>query len=332
MLRRNFSLALAASTAAQPARKVRAGFLGVSHSHAPDKLRLVQSHPRYQLVGVWEPDENVRTQLAKLRLPFVDKDKLLKDPSVDLLFIESGVKMHAGLALEAADAGKHLHIEKPPSDSMSIFRKVCAIAKLRNLHLQTGYMWRFNPAVTKACEAARTGALGDVFHIHARMNTLIGSDRRPEWDLFLGGQMFEQGAHLIDIVVRLMGLPRTITPFLRHDGAFEDNLKDNTVAVLEYERAVAVIAASVLQPNAFSHRTVEIFGSKGNAVVRPIEPPSLEIDLAGKPREKIALPPYERYRGDIDEMAAAILDGKPLSVTLEEEQMVHEVLLTASRM
>jgi hypothetical protein len=67
-------------------------------------------------------------------------------------------------------------------------------------------------------------------------------------------------------------------------------------------------------------------------VVRPIEPPSLEIDLAGQAKQKVALPPYQRYVGDIDEMAAAVLDGKPLGVTLEQELQVHEALLTASQM
>lgn len=333
MLRRDFPLMLAAAALpAQTNRKVRAGFLGAAHSHAYDKIRLVMAHPRYTLAGVWEPEEKARAGLAKLSPPFVEKQNLLDDPSVEVLFVESEVLTHAPLALEAVSAGKHVHVEKPPSAEMPIFRKICAIAATRKLHLQTGYMWRFNPAVNQALAAARSGSLGDIYHIHARMNTLIGADRRPEWNLFRGGQMFEQGAHLIDIVVRLLGPPRRITPFLRRDGAYADTLKDNTVAVLEYERAMALIVASVLQPNATAHRALEIFGTKGNAVVRPIEPPSLELDFAGQPKQRPALPPYERYQGDIDEMAAAILDGKPLSVTLDQEIQVHETLLAASQM
>lgn len=332
MRRRDFPLALAAVPLAAQTRKVKAAFLGAAHSHAPDKLKLVMAHPRYEFAGVWEENEKVRASLTPLKPVFRAKRQLLEDPSIEVLFIESEVATHANLALEAVNAGKHVHVEKPPSDSMGIFRKICAVAETRKLHLQTGYMWRFNPAVVQACDAARSGTLGDIYHIHARMNTLIGEDRRPEWNLFRGGQMFEQGAHLIDIVVRLMGMPKSVTPFLRHDGPFNDTLKDNTVAVLSYDRCVAVIAASVLQPNASAHRTLEIFGAKGNAVVRPIEPPSLEIDIAGQPKRKPALPPYQRYTGDIDEMAAAILDGRPLSVSLQQELQVHEVLLTASQM
>jgi predicted dehydrogenase len=140
------------------------------------------------------------------------------------------------------------------------------------------------------------------------------------------------------MVVRTLGRPQRITPFLRHDGAFADKLKDNTAAVLEFPRAMAVITSSVLQPNANAHRALEIMGSKGTAVVRPIEPPTLEIDLAAdagpykKGRQKVALPPYERYVGDIAELARAIRGEGKMSVTLDEELAVQETLIAASQM
>ncbi len=336
MNRREF---LAATTvAAQPTRRVRAAFLGLAHSHAAEKLRLVAASPDYELLAAWEDDLKLRPAYAKYNLRWREKRDILADPQVEVVFIESDVPRHESLALEAVEAGKHVHIEKPPSDNVRGFRRIVDVARRKRLHLQTGYMWRYNPAVVRAIEAARQGWLGEVYLIHARMNTLIGADRRPEWDLFSGGQMFEQGAHLIDIVVRALGRPIRITPFLRHDGAFADKLKDNTAAVLEFPRAMAIITSSVLQHNANAHRALEIMGSKGTAVVRPIEPPSLEIDLAEtagpyqKGRQKVALPPYQRYAGDIAELARAVRGEAKLGVTLEDELAVQETLIAASMM
>lgn len=336
MNRRDF---LAVSAAAlQPSRRVGAAFLGLGHSHAPEKLRLVSISPDYELLGAWEDDAKVRAAFAKQDLRWREKRDILADPKIEVVFIESDVPRHEALALEAVKAGKHLHVEKPPSDNVRGFQKIVGIARTKHLHLQTGYMWRHNPAVVRAIEAAKQGWLGDVYLIHARMNTLIGAGQRPEWDLFAGGQMFEQGAHLIDIVVRTLGLPQRIAPFLRHDGAFNDKLNDNTAAVLEYPRAMAIVTSSVLQPNANAHRTLEIMGSKGTAVVRPIEPPSFEIDLAEaagpyqKGKQKVALPPYSRYVGDIAELARAARDEGAMSVTLDDELAVQETLITASRM
>ena len=340
MNRRAFSAALAAvPLTAQTGRRVRAAFLGAGHSHAYEKVRLVRSSPKYELAGVWEPDSNVRASYARLgEIAWLDKKQILADKSIEVVFVESDVKTHAALALETVTAGKHVHIEKPPAQTMDEFARIVHIARDKKLHLQTGYMWRFNPAVMRAMEAAKKGWLGDIYLIHARMNTLIDANRRPEWNLFPGGQMYEQGAHLIDIVVRLLGMPKRITPFLRHDGAFDDTLKDNTAAVLEFDRAMAIVISSVLQPAAGPHRALEIFGTKGTAVIRPIEPPALEIDLAAdagpyiKGMQKVMLPRYERYVGDINEMADAIIEGRPLGTTLDQELAVQEVLLTASQM
>jgi len=338
MLQRREFLTLPAAAALQP-RRLRAAFLGAAHSHAYDKLRLVKASPDYELAGVWEESAAARQTLEKLGpLPWRPKQEILADRGIEIIFVESDVPQIPLLAIEALEAGKHCDIEKPIADTRERLRRIISLAREKRLVVQGGYMWRYNPAVRQALEAARQGWLGEVYLIHARMNTLIGPDRRPEWNRFSGGQMFEQGAHLVDIIVRLMGRPLRITKFLRHDGPHDDTLKDNTAAVLEYGRAMAVITSSVLQPNAGQHRTLEIFGANGNAVVRPIEPPSLEIDLA-KPagpyragKQKVELPPYERYVGDIAALARAVRGERALETTAETELAVHETLLEASGM
>lgn len=331
---------LASGAAAQiPGRRLRAAFLGAAHSHAFDKLRLVIESPDYELAGVWEEAPQARAALAKLgSLPWRPKAEILSDRSVQVIFVESDVPQIPLLAIEALEAGKHCHIEKPVADTRERLQRIVSLAESKGLIIQAGYMWRHNPAVERAVEAAREGWLGDVWLVHARMNTWIGAQRRPEWNRFAGGQMFEQGAHLVDIVVRLLGRPQRVTPFLRHDGPFADTLKDNTAAVLEYGRAMAVITASVLQPDAGAQRALEIFGTQGSAVVRPIEPPSLEVDLSRASgayragRQKVDLPPYERYKGDIAALARAVRRESPLAVTPAMELAVHETLLDASNM
>jgi predicted dehydrogenase len=338
MIHRREFLTLSAAAALQP-RRLRAAFLGAAHSHAFDKLRLVKESPDYELAGVWEESASARQTLEKLGpLPWRPRQEILADRGIEVIFVESDVPQIPLLAIEALEAGKHCHIEKPIADTRARLSRIIELARQKRLIIQGGYMWRYNPAVRQALEAARQGWLGGVYLIHARMNTLIGPERRPEWNRFAGGQMFEQGAHLIDIVVRLLGRPQRTTRFLRHDGPFEDTLKDNTAAVLEYGSAMAILTSSVLQPNAGQHRTLEIFGSNGNAVVRPIEPPSLEIDLAQAAgpyragRQKVDLPPYERYVGDIAALARAVRGGRALETTAETELAVHETLLEASGM
>jgi predicted dehydrogenase len=323
MMRRREFLATGLASAAGDC--IRIGFLGSSHSHAAEKIRVVRESPHWELAAISEDDGPTR-------------DRLLADPSIGVVAVESGVKLHAGHARLALEAGKHVHLEKPPSDNMREFREIVALAERRKRIVQMGYMWRYHPGFRAILEAARQGWLGEIYLVRGTMNTLIGADRRPDWNLFRGGQMFEQGAHLIDPLVRLLGLPARITPFLGSHGPFRDHLADNTVAVFEYPRALGVITASVLQPNANAHRSFEVFGSGGTAVLRPIEPGALVVDLvkAAGPyaagMQQVKLAPFRRYVGDFDELAAAVRADKPLAISPDEDLKVHEALLRASGM
>jgi predicted dehydrogenase len=337
MTRRTF-LAAAPALTQPPARKLRIAFLGAAHSHAAEKIRVVQASPAWVLAGIVESNPAVRAPFEKAGIPILTREAVLKDDSIEVVAVESEVKPHAADGLAALNAGKHVHLEKPPSLNRNDMRALLDAARRKQRFLQMGYMWRHHSGMHRLIEAARQKWLGDIYLVRGTMNTLIGADRRPEWNLFSGGQMFEQGGHLLDPIVRMLGMPVKVSPFLRSDGDYQDGLKDNTAVVLEYPRAMAIVTSAVLQPNANAYRTLEVFGSNGTAVLRPIEPPTLEIDLV-KPagpyqagRQKVSLPPFQRYEGDFRELAECILQGKPLSVTPEEDWNVQQVLLTASRM
>lgn len=341
MTRRNFVAAATTSLAAAPPadpKRIRIAFVGLNHSHAEDKVKICRTSPDWEFVGAWEPDEKVAAPFRQAGVPFVDKAKILADATIPIVAIESEVKPHAKYALEALEAGKHLHLEKPPSDNMADMRRIVDLARKKKRIVQMGYMWRHHPGMNKVIEAARQGWLGDIYLVRGQMNTLI-TDRRWEWALFHGGQMYEQGGHLIDPLVRMMGRPNKISHFLRHHGKYKDNLLDNTAAVFEYPGALAIINSSVLQPGATGHRMFEAQGSNGIALLRPIEgPPRLEIELvkaagpykAGK--NVIELPPFQRYVGDFVELARSFRTGAPLSVSLDQDLEVQEALLRASDM
>jgi predicted dehydrogenase len=338
MQRRTFLGAMAAPLGAQTPAPIRIAFLGGAHTHSAQKAALARDSPRWELAGLAEDDPAVRARYEKDGFPLLTRKQVLEDASIRVVAVGSAVPDHARDARQALEAGKHLHLEKPPATNMKDYRVLADLAARRNLLVQVGYQWRYNPAIKAALEAARKGWLGDVHTVRGAIDTIAGPEPRREWAAYKGGQMFELGCHLLDPVARLLGRPTAVTPILRKHGAFDDNLADNTVAVLEYPRALAVISSSTLRPNAFRNRWFEIAGSNGSALVRPIEPPALELDLAkaagpyGAGRQSVKLPPYERYVDDFAELEQAVRLGRPLSVTPAEELVVQETLLRASGM
>jgi predicted dehydrogenase len=338
MNRRFFLATAAAPLAAQQPPRLRIAFLGGAHGHTPAKVAAVKESPDWELVGICEDDPAARRPYEKAGVPFLSRAAVLKDESIRVVAVGSSVKDHARDAHQALAAGKHLHLEKPPSATLPEFRSLLELARGKRLLLQVGYMWRYNPGFRAAIDAARNGWLGTVHTVRGTIDNTGAPAQRPEWAAFKGGQMFELGCHLLDAAVRLLGRPVNIAPFLRRHGGFDDTLADNTAVVLEYPRALAMITSSTLRPNAFRHRFFEIMGSKGTATIAPLEPPALELDLAEAAgpypagRSTPKFPPYRRYVDDIAELAQSVRTGRPLTITPEQELLVHETLLRACNM
>ncbi|MBI2688885.1 MAG: Gfo/Idh/MocA family oxidoreductase [Acidobacteria bacterium] len=316
------------SLAAKP--PIGIGFLGASHSHAEGKMEAVLANPAFHVVASTEPTRNFKNVLSR--------QALLQHPGIQVIAVESAVRDHARDGLAVLEAGKHLHLEKAPAGNKRDFEKIVSLARRNNRLLQIGYMWRYHPGINLATDAARQGWLGQVYLVRASIGNLLAADRRPEWAEFKGGNMFELGCHVLDPVVRLLGAPRRVTPFLHKHGKGSDTLADNTAAVLEYDSAMAIIHGSNLQPHSGKYRAFEVHGSNGAIIVNPIEPPAVTVDLdkpAGPYKagsQQVPMPPYKRYVDDFIELAAAIRGEAQLRVSYDENLLVHDVLLRASGM
>ncbi|HEY5311909.1 MAG TPA: Gfo/Idh/MocA family oxidoreductase [Pirellulales bacterium] len=325
----------AAADAAGKAR-IPIGFLGATYSHGPAKIKLAMSSPDWEFVGVCDASAAGRQTCDKLGAKLISPDELWQRARV--VAVESDVRDHAPQALLALKAGKHVHLEKPPATRFAEMQAVVALAREKQLLLQTGFMWRYHPGFQAIFEAVRQGWLGDVFMVRGFISNHLAPARRQEWGAFQGGSMFELGSHLVDATVRLLGKPRTVTPFLHSDGNFHDALKDNNVAVLEYERATAVLLNTALQAGATPRRSFQVLGTNGTATLEPIEPPTLAIELvkaAGpykRGSQQVPLPAYERYTGDFADLAAAVRGEHPLAVSLDDELVVAETVLKAGGM
>lgn len=320
--------AVAAPTPARP----RIGFLGVAYSHAAEKIRILRNSADFAFAGIWAENDTLARRYAAQGVPLLSQDELLR--SCEVIVVESDVPTHALHARLALEAGCHVHLEKPPALSLAEFDPLIRLAREKRRHLQIGYMWRYHPGLRTVFEAIRNGWLGEVFLVRGMLNNTLATDRRAAWAGFPGGVLFELGSHLIDAIVRLLGRPDRVTPFLKTHGG-SDSLADNNVVVFEYPRATALLTSATLQPNAGAHRAFEVLGTRGSAVVRPLEPPSVHLDLADaagpyrRGPQEVPQPAYRRYVEEFIDLARVLRDGGPLPVSLDQERTIQETLLRA---
>ncbi len=332
-------MASAGAAHATPADRIRTGILGVQHSHLSGKLQAMIDNPDFDVMAVCERDETTRRAHAGdpllKPLRWMSIDEMLADKTLDLIVFEGVVKDAIPFGMRVLEAGKHLHLEKPPTNRMEPFRALVEAARGRNRRLQLGYLWRFHQGTDAALEAFKKGWLGDVFMIRATINSDRDAAQRSVEARYPGGSMFELGGHMIDRVIAFLGRPARVQHWLRHDTAIDDTLKDNTLAVFEYASAVATVVSSAR--DAAMNRHFEVIGTNGTIIINPMEPaPTLRVNLRAaqgpykKGWQEVKLPPQPRFIRDFQELARAIKSGTELRYSYDHELLLHETLLRAS--
>ena len=320
---------------------VRTGILGTRHSHTTGKLKAMQDSQDYEVAGICENDPAARAQAQKdprfKGLRWMSEEDLLSDSSIHLIVVECNVWEALPLGAKVIRAGKHLHLEKPPGNEWAPFKELVEEARSKKLLLQTGYVWRWHQGVNAALDAARNGWLGEVYSIRGTMNADRDPEQRAIESRYRGGGFFELGGHVIDRIVELLGRPRKVQSWLRHDTRHPDKLADNNLAVLEYDKVLATIMQSARMAGAGDHRSFELIGTDGTVLVWPeSSPPKMRVHMRKSQGpytagwQDITLPTQPRFVGDFRELARAVKSGEPLKLSYDHELLLHETLLRAS--
>src|ERR1051326_1406543 len=337
-LRHTSTGVLTAMAANAAVSKIRTGMLGTKHSHFAGKLKAMMDSPDYEIAGIVENDAAAKAKLhnnAQLAsIPLRSEEQLLNDPSVNLIVVECNVWEALPWGRKVIDAGKHLHLEKPPGNDWSAFKELIDEARRKKLLVQTGYLWRWHQGVMAAIDAAQNGWRGEGFMVRGAMNSDRDADQRATEAHYKGGGLFELSGHVIDRVIEVLGRPKTVKSWLRHDTSVPDKLADNNVSVFEYDKALAVITQSAKMSGAGDHRSFEILGTEGSFALNPeSNPPRMQVNMR-KPQgpyktgwQNISLPPQPRFVGDFKELARALKSGQPLKHSYEHELLLHETLL-----
>ena len=130
-------------------------------------------------------------------------DDALAEPGVDAVIIATVNASLAEISLAALRAGKHALIEKPVALNASQIEPLIREAESRKLVTRVGYNHRYHPAFRKAREIFESGALGELMFIRARYGHGGRLGYEKEWradpKLSGGGELIDQGVHLIDL-------------------------------------------------------------------------------------------------------------------------------------
>ena len=128
---------------------------------------------------------------------------------IDLVFVATTHDMLATIAAAAAGAGKHVLIEKPGARAKAELAAVREAAGRTGALVRVGFNHRYHRAFRKAREIFESGALGEMMFVRGRYGHggRLGYDKewRAEPEKSGGGELIDQGMHLIDLARWFLG-------------------------------------------------------------------------------------------------------------------------------
>ncbi len=202
-----------------------------------------------------------------------DLTALLDDPRVDVVTICTPSGAHLEPALAAAQAGKHVIVEKPLEITLQRCDKMIEACQRAKVVLATIFPSRFHESsqlIKKAIDKGRFGRLtmGDAYVKWYRSQEYYDSGAwRGTWKLDGGGALMNQAIHTVDLLTWFMGPVVEITAHTATLAHERIEVEDVAVATLRFANgALGVVeATTAAYPGAL--KKIEIHGSHGSAML-----------------------------------------------------------------
>ena len=228
---------------------------------------------------------------------------VLSRRDIDAVTICTPTVTHKDVATRALEAGKHVLVEKPMTNTVTEGNELLSLARKKDLRIMPGHIERFNPAVTYLKSLVDGGALGNIMLLVAR--------RVGRWPERIGdvGVVRDTAIHDIDLARYIFA--DEVSAVYAHLGSLRHSKEDYAEIMLQFSKGgTAFIDANWLTPK--KTRTMVVTGSDATAELDYI---TQQVSIESS--EKTVTPNLERKEPltlELTHFAESILNETPFSV------------------
>ena len=255
-------------------------------------------------------------------------EDVLEDPQVAAVVLATPNGQHQRQIIAAAQAGKHVFVEKPMTLTRAEADTAVAAVQKAGTQLAVGFPRRFAPSIAEIRARLRDGRLGTLVSMVGHQSSGAGAFYTAEnWRVDSvenpAGAMTGVGVHLMDHMIEFGGRVREV---LCHVGQRGGQFDDTTTLMLNFENGAAgVITCSVVTAPNFG---LTIYGTKGLCEISrqqlqrfrftplPDKPPEGPV-VAPEP-EIIETEGFDMLRAELDAFAVSVGGGAEFPVRLDE--------------
>jgi predicted dehydrogenase len=246
---------------------VGAGRAGRVHANS-----LLYHVPAGELVGLVDPVPDVLDEAGDqfgVDARFASLEAALEWGQFDAVAITTPTFTHASLAMRAAEAGRHVFVEKPMALTLAECDAIIAATEGNDVCLQIGFMRRFAPEFVAAYERIQGGEIGQPMIVKSLTH---GPGLPPPWARDLArsnGMLAEVNSHDWDCVRWLMGSnPQRVYVEIANfkgpaRGVEAADFYDNALASIRFENGGLGSISGVCPCEYGYDARVEIVGERG---------------------------------------------------------------------
>lgn len=314
------------------------GLVGLGMGGETHARQIAQMDDATLLAAYGRDEAKARAFATRFSVPkvYTRFEDLLADPEVDVVNVITPNGLHRDFAIAAADAGKHVVVEKPLEISLRRAQDIIDACQRNKVCLGVIFQMRFGEAAQRLKNALTTGKFGRIIAADA----IDKEYRTPEYyandywrgtrALEGGGCLMTQSIHVIDLLQWLAGPVVSVfakTRTTRH--AIE--VEDLVAATLTFENgALGLLQSATSVYPAFKSR-VEIHGTEGSAIINGEWDQTMLWAVKGDPeiidpnpgftfgdQSDPRLMPEERHLIEFRDIVSAVRNGRQPLVTGNE--------------
>ena len=244
-------------------------------------------------------------------------EDLLADPEVDAIYIPLPNSLHVPWSVKALEAGKHVLCEKPLTRDPAQVDVAFDAADRAGRVLMEAFMWRFHPQTDELVRLVSSGAIGDVRVVRTAFGFGgIHPDNVRLQSSLEGGALMDVGCYCVSALRLLCGEPERVSgeQVLGGDGGVDIRF----AGTLRF--AGDIVGTFDCGMDVHRRHSIEVVGSEGTILVpSPWQTPlGSEILVTREDTERIVPESVDPYARELDEVAAAVAEGRPARLGREE--------------
>ena len=306
---------------------LRIGILGTANIAPACVVVPARKISQVEVVGVASRTQSKANRFAKIYnipITFASYDELIQSPQIDLVYIALPISEHATWALKAANAGKHVLVEKSFALNEAQAISMIEMADTKNVRIFEAFHYRYHPLFQEFLHWLESGKAGIVKYVDAEFSVAIpevATDIRQVRDLG-GGALRDLGCYPINWILNIVNeLPTDVNAQCILNKFNVDELVEGS---LRFPSGIRAKFRTCMKPEQKLVRRLTVTGTKDKIIFEnPLAPhEGAQLYLKSHPLKKANAGNGTTYFHQLSAIKKAISSGE--SVPTEGKNILRQ--------